>query len=135
DGATIFVLSSDTELIHTVEQAGGERFPIRVVTSWTALVDAAARQRTYIVLIDADALHIPMSEAVTQLHEVAPLLVVLAAASGDAAQSLMSMLSDRSIHRLLIKPAAEGITRLLIDSAIGRYLQLRDEHDPVVLTD
>src|SRR5690606_40773327 len=66
DGATIFVLSADPELIHAVERAGGDQFPVRVVASWAALVDAAARRRTHIVLVDADTLPLELPDAVMQ---------------------------------------------------------------------
>src|SRR5690606_27206108 len=123
---TIFVLSADPDLTRIVARAGGDQYPIRLVDNWVEVVGAAAARRTHIVLLDADALPVALSDAVAMLHEAAPAVVVLVAAKRDAAQSLMSLLSDRKVHRLLIKPATEAITRLLLDSAVGRYLQLRD---------
>src|SRR5690606_11249991 len=61
------------------------------------------------------------------LKSVSQSLIVLAAAQREEAQTLMALLSDRRIHRLLIKPAAVGITRLLLESAVSRYLQLREQ--------
>ena len=127
DGATIFVLSADPDLTRIVARAGGDQYPIRLVDNWVEVVGAAAARRTHIVLLDADALPVALPDAVAMLHEAAPAVVVLVAAKRDAAQSLMSLLSDRKVHRLLIKPATEAITRLLLDSAVGRYLQLRDQ--------
>ena len=51
--------------------------------------------------------------------------VTLVAADRKEAQRLIGFLSERRIHRLLIKPPAAGITRLLIESAANRCLQLR----------
>jgi protein TonB len=51
--------------------------------------------------------------------------VTLVATDRKEAQSLIGFLSERRIHRLLIKPPAPGITRLLIESAANRCLQLR----------
>ena len=48
------------------------------------------------------------------------------AAQRPRAEGLMTFLSERKIHRLLIKPSAPGITRLLIESAVKRCLQLRE---------
>src|SRR5690606_10176046 len=124
---TIFVLSADPDLTRIVARAGGDQYPIRLVDNWVEVVGAAAARRTHIVLLDADALPVALPDAVAMLHEAAPAVVVLVAAKRDAAQSLMSLLSDRKVHRLLIKPATEAITRLLLDSAVGRYLQLRDQ--------
>ena len=38
----------------------------------------------------------------------------------------MGLLSEGKVHRLLIKPPALGITRLLIESAVNRCLRLSD---------
>ena len=51
--------------------------------------------------------------------------MTLVAADRKEAQRLIGFLSERRIHRLLIKPPAAGITRLLIESAANRCLQLR----------
>lgn len=130
DGATIYILSADDELIHAVEQAAGDQYPIHIVDDWDELVDAAERQRAHIALLDADALPTDLPDAVAELHDVARVLVVLVAATSEESRSLTGLLTERTIHRLLIKPPAEGITRLLIESAIARYLQIRDQHEP-----
>ena len=48
----------------------------------------------------------------------------------SVAERLMGLLSERKIHRLLIKPAALGITRLLVESAVNRCLQLARGRGP-----
>ncbi|HUQ52459.1 MAG TPA: energy transducer TonB, partial [Gammaproteobacteria bacterium] len=48
------------------------------------------------------------------------------AAERATAQGLMGLLSERKVHRLLIKPPALGITRLLLDSAVNRCVRLAD---------
>ena len=55
-------------------------------------------------------------------------LVTLVAADRATAPEYVGLLSDGRIHRLLIKPAAVGAARLLIESATARRLQLREEH-------
>src|SRR5690606_19498369 len=75
-----------------------------------------------------------LNAALIELERAARALVVLVAARREASQSLMALMSKRRIHRLMIKPAASGITRLLLESAVGRYLQLR-EQAPVVMVE
>lgn len=136
DGAAIFVLSSDRELSRTVEQAGRDRYPIYRVADWTELVGAIVMRRARIVLLDADSLPVALPEAVAALQSAAPEVVVLVAAKREAAQSAMNLISERKVHRLLIKPATDGITRLLLESAVERYLQLRDRPAaPAMLVD
>lgn len=127
DGASIFVLTEDVDLVAAVQQAGGEQYPVHAVGGWSALVDVIDSGRCHIVLLDVDAVPSTLGKAVDDLQRLAGPLVVLVAAKRDAAQPLMSLLSERRIHRLLIKPAAVGITRLLLESAVSRYLQLREQ--------
>jgi TonB family protein len=126
DGASIYVYSVDDALLTTVQEAGGEQYPVHSVAEWPSLLSAIDRDLCHIVLIDADALPADLEKQISDLRALEPSLVILLAAPRDTAQKLIGLLSDRSIHRLLIKPAASGITRLLLESAVSRYLQLRE---------
>lgn len=126
-GVGIYVLSTDDELLRVVQAAGGEQYPIHSVQDGAeldALVDGGLCR---IVVLDAEALSGRVEQRIAELRARAPLLVIVVAASREQTQSLVGLLSERLVHRLLIKPAAVGNTRLLLDSAVGRYLQLRGE--------
>lgn len=129
DGASIYVFSADDNLVDVVQQAGGEQFPIQGLDDWQTLTDLVERGRCRIVLLDAEALGTQLERRVVELRSCATPLVILVAAPRDTAQKLIGLLSDRSIHRLLIKPVAPGITRLLLESAVSRYLQLREQSE------
>ena len=126
-GADLLVLSTDEQLVDTVaarEQRATSRLrgrqlgrssklPLRrrvapSCSSMPTLFGAPARAR--LIALDVYS------------HKV----VTLVAADRLVAEGLMGLLSERKIHRLLIKPPALGITRLLIDSALSRCLQLPD---------
>ena len=132
EGAAIFMLSTDRELKETVARTAGERYPIRSIVEWEALVEAAAAQRARIVLLDADSLPMALPEAVDVLYRAAPTIVVLVAATrdSDAAGVAMELMAQRQVHRLLVKPATDAMTRLLLESAIDRYLELREQFIP-----
>jgi TonB family protein len=125
-GASIFVLSRDAELVDTVRRSGGKHYPVTDVSEWMELELAVDTQRCGIALLDADLLGANLLTRIAALERHSRRLVVLVAAQRAAAQTLMSLLSDRKIHRLLIKPPALGITRLLIESGVNRWLQLRE---------
>ena len=132
DGASIYVFSADPGLIDVVQQAGGDQYPIHGVSDWAKLAELVEHGRCRIVLLDADTLGSQLQRRVVELRNHAAPLVVLVAAQRDAAQKLIGLLSDRSIHRLLIKPAAPGIARLMLESAVSRYLQLREAPSEMV---
>lgn len=132
DGASVYVLSVDVSLIDTVHDAAGEQYPVHTVADWVDLVELVDSGRCKIALLDADLVGSGLERRVEELKNAGDGLVILVAAPRDAAQNLIGLLSDRSVHRLLIKPAAVGITRLLLESAVSRFLQLREiarEHE------
>jgi protein TonB len=126
-GANVYVLSVDPTLIETVQRAGGEQYPVFTVGRWSELETAVSSGRCGIALLDATLLDSDLTSAIEALQLYADRLVTLVAAERSTAQELVGALSDRRIHRLLIKPPAIGITRLLLESAVTRCLQLRDE--------
>ncbi len=125
-GASIFVLSTDAELVDVVRRAGGQHYPVTEVSEWSELELGVQTQRCGIAVLDADLLGAALIARINVLSSHSRRLVVLVAAERAVAQTLMSLLSDRKIHRLLIKPPALGITRLLVESAVNRWLQLRE---------
>ncbi|HWN39602.1 MAG TPA: hypothetical protein VNP02_13960, partial [Gammaproteobacteria bacterium] len=125
-GATVFVLATDANFVATIRRAA-EQHPLFVVESWAELAEAAEAGSCGIALLDATLLGARLPQCVARLAEFHDRLVTLVAAERTAAQEYVGLLSTGRIHRLLIKPAAIGAARLLIESATARRLQLRDE--------
>src|SRR6185369_13348202 len=125
-GANLFVLSVDAGLIDTVQRTGGEQYPVFAVQQWSELQAAIFDGRCGIALLDADLVGGKLVEHISALEKHASRVVTLVAAERAQAQELMGYLSERRIHRLLIKPATLGITKLLVESAVNRCLQLRE---------
>jgi TonB family protein len=125
-GANLYVLSADAELIDTVQRAGGEQYPVFDVRSYVELETAIAAHQCGIALLDADLLGAQLLARIAKLDQYSSRLVILVAADRTAAQGLMGLLSERKIHRLLMKPAALGITRLLVESGVNRCIVLRE---------
>lgn len=126
-GATLYVLATDAGLVATIRRAAADRYPLVVVERWSDLKEAAESGRCGIALLDAAVLGSRVGECVATLAVHADRLVTLVAADRAAAHEFVGLLSDGRAHRLLMKPAAVGATRLLIESATARRLQLREE--------
>jgi protein TonB len=125
DGASVCVLSADRVVHETVQQAGGEQYPVYKVEDWSALCADVRQGRCGIALVDVESISGALPARIAELRALSKTLVVLVAAARADAQDLIGLLSDRKIHRLLMKPPALGITRLLLESAVSRYLELR----------
>src|SRR5688572_2927163 len=125
-GATLFVLATDAALVTTIRRAA-DQHPLFVVETWAELIQAVESGRCGIALIDAAVLGARVAHCVAALAAYADRLVTLVAADRATAQEYVGFLSDGRIHRLVMKPLAVGATRLLIESATARRLQLREE--------
>jgi TonB family protein len=124
-GATLFVLATDVGLIAVIRRAA-EQHPLFVVETWPELLEAVDSGDCGIALIDASLVGRRVPEFVERLASYADRVVTLVAADRAVAQQYVGFLSDGRIHRLLMKPAAVGAARLLIESATARRLHLRD---------
>ena len=124
-GLQVHVLAADTAVRDGVRRACGERYAFTVADDWTSLLAEIDARRCDIAVIEASLLGARLEKCITDLGRNGRQAVTLVAADRKEAQRLIGFLSERRIHRLLIKPPAAGITRLLIESAANRCLQLR----------
>jgi TonB family protein len=129
DGAAIYVLSNDSGLIDAVTTAAGEQFPIQRLPTLKALRSLVDTGQCRIALLDAELFGRAVRARITELKALEPELVVVVAAPRETAEELMGLFAERVIHRLLIKPPAIGITRLFLESAVSRFLQIRAAHE------
>jgi TonB family protein len=127
-GASAWVLTTDAAFVDVIVQAAGAEYPLSVVESWSELHAAVDAGQCGIALLDAALLGDRAIECIAALAPYAHRLVTLVAADRATASEFVGLLADRRIHRLLMKPAAVGATRLLIESAVTRRMALRDLH-------
>ena len=130
EGATVLVFTHDAALARVIRGVGADRYPIRIINEWNDLLEQIGRGNGRIVLLDVDALSDDIEDSLAAVNRCADWLVMIIAAKQQQAQDFMRFWSERRIHRLLIKPAAAGITRLLLESAFARFIELR-EREPV----
>jgi protein TonB len=124
-GLHVYALATDTAVREAVRRACGERYRLTVVDDWGSLIAAVDERHCDIAVIEASVLGVRLDKCITELGRGGRHVVTLVAADRKEAQTLIGFLSERKVHRLLIKPPAAGITRLLVESAANRCLQLR----------
>lgn len=124
-GVGVCVLSVDPALVKVVRRISGDHPSIVVTEEWPALLQAIDDGRCGIVLLDTDCVGDTLAQRLAELERRATPPVVVAASGRDDAPELMRALTERRIHRLLLKPASPGNARLLLEAAITRSLQLQ----------
>jgi hypothetical protein len=122
-GADVFVLSADPALVDIVRGLVGEHPAVSFSGDWKMLAGAVDAGRCDIVLLDMDHVGGALDKRLAELERSIASPVVVAASGFKDAPELMRALAERRIHRLLLKPASPGNTRLLLEAAINRSLQ------------
>jgi TonB family protein len=133
EGATIFIYSSDLQFQAGIEAVAGDRYAVTAVSEWATLIELVESGQCRIMLLDTDSLRGKFESRVAQLQAASSQSVIMIAAEREKAASLMELLWQHRIHRLVIKPLGKGETRILMESAVVRYRQLRD--DPLHVPD
>jgi periplasmic protein TonB len=123
----VFVVSADPELLECVAKVGDGEYPVLAGEEWQAVAAALDESRCGIVLLDLDSVGRGLGAWLGQLERRAEPPVVVAAASVRQAPELMKAMAAGRIHRLLLKPATPGKTRLLLEAAISRRQQPREQ--------
>lgn len=132
-GVDVFVLSADPALVDIVRGLVGNHPSVNFGGAWQTLTQAVDAGRCDIVLLDMDHLGATLDKRLAELERSVTPPVVVAASGFKDAPELMRALTERRIHRLLLKPASPGNTRLLLEAAINRNLQ-RLEHATMAVT-
>ncbi|MFU8821946.1 MAG: TonB family protein, partial [Gammaproteobacteria bacterium] len=122
-GVDVFVLSADPALVDVVRGLVGEHPSVSFGGAWQTLAQAVDAGRCDIVLLDMDHVGAALDKRLAELERSVARPVVVASSGYKDAPELMRALTERRIHRLLLKPASPGNTRLLLEAAINRSLQ------------
>jgi TonB family protein len=119
----LLVLSRDSSLVETVRKSVPRG--TRVVTAPN--LDQAAGQlptlQPGVLLIDT-ACAPEVGAMVAQLTQHFPDMVVVVAGKSEDSQSLMRLTAAGSIYRFLLLPLSQGQTRLTLEAAMNRHLEL-----------
>jgi TonB family protein len=126
-GASVYVLTKDSELVATVTGAAGSSVPVHVTWSFGELRLHVEHGECKVILLDADFFEGGVRYWIEELCTLDPKLVMLIAAPRRAGDELEELLSSHLAYRVLIKPAAIDLTRAVLDVAVNRYLQRCDE--------
>ncbi len=119
----LLVLSRDNALVETVRKSAPRG--TRVVTAPS--LDQAAGQlpalQPGVLLIDT-ACAPDVGAMVAQLTQHFPDMVVVVAGKSEDSQALMRLTAAGQIYRFLLLPLSQGQTRLTLETAMNRHLEL-----------
>lgn len=121
-GECLLVLSRDEQLLETLHRvfAGRELLIVRAESELGApLMDG----RVGVVLLDAQAVSVPVAELTQRLRAQFPDLGLVVAGGTPEQAALAAQVADGTVHRFLHKPVSEQRVKLFVDAAWRRHEQ------------
>lgn len=123
----VVTLSTDRELLRTVQSAMEDSRPVLHAESPEAAVDLLLEGHCGVMLADLAVLATDFTDLLRHLREQFPDLVIVAAGGRADERRAATLLSEGELYRFLHKPASPARARLFIEGSVRRHMQIRQE--------
>ncbi len=120
----ILVLTDDTELMQTVEQAMGDQCTVLQADSVPIALSMLSERPVGVLITDLAVSETDISQLTRTLKQEVPQLVTIIASECTDAVLLIGLINHGQIYRFLLKPLQVGQTRIWLKSAVAKYKEL-----------
>jgi TonB family protein len=124
EGAVIYVLSADAQLLASSRAAFGDACPLITTQSFSDVLEAVTAGECGILLLDADLEPCSLQAQLQDLDNAHNPPVLLLASSAARADLLDGQLNGHRADLRLIKPCSVDLVRLRLSWALGRLFEL-----------
>ena len=127
DASTVamLVLSGDDELVGTLTVSAAERYPLHRAADEPQALALLAREAPGMLVIDAAACP-DVGAVAARMQRYQPSLAIIIAANRAQAGALLGLVGRHGILRVLLKPISPGQSRLCVEAAARRHVELLD---------
>lgn len=119
----LLVLSRDAGLVETVRKSAPRGTRVVVAPSLDQAAGQLPALQPGVLLIDTASAS-DIAGMVAQLTQHFPDLIVVVAGKSEDSQSLMRLTAAGQIYRFLLLPLSQGQTRLTLETAMNRHIEL-----------
>lgn len=132
DDSTVamLVLSTDDKLVGTLTTSAGERYPLHRASDEAQARALLAREAPGLLVIDAAACP-DAAPVAARMQRYQPSLAIIIAADRTQAAELLGLVGQYGILRVLLKPISPGQSRLCVEAAARRHMELLDSAGPM----
>jgi len=124
------VLSADDGLVGTIATSAGERYPLHRAGDESQLLALLAREAPGVLVIDAAACP-EVAQVAARMQRYQPSLATIIAADRADAGALLGLVGQHGVLRVLLKPISPGQSRLCVEAAARRHVELLDSAGPM----
>ncbi|MCC5869971.1 MAG: TonB family protein [Gammaproteobacteria bacterium] len=124
------VLSADDGLVGTIATSAGERYPLHRAADESQLLTLLAREAPGVLVIDAAACQ-EVAQVAARVQRYQPSLAIIIATDRADAAALLGLVGQHGVLRVLLKPISPGQSRLCVEAAARRHVELLDSAGPM----
>jgi DNA-binding NtrC family response regulator len=120
----LLVLSRDEVLVRALRDAIGARRKVHNALDVGAAIEILEARPVGVLVTDAAVSDKEVASLTAELKAYVPELVTVVASERSDAQALITMINYGQIFRFLLKPLQVGQTRLWLESAVNKHVEL-----------
>lgn len=125
EAAQVLVLSQNARTHDRLRDILGERYQLRIAGDGKRALQLMERQETAAVIADAVAVDDEITQLLKALKQYHPHIPTLVITERSKAQTIINLINEGQVYRLLLKPIRPNMCRLNVASAFERYARLK----------
>lgn len=127
----VLVIEDDTTVQQRLREILQPYYKVNFANSPERALQIMEQQETGVVISETEAGRSDMTALLKALKQNHPHIATVVITERANAQTAIELINEGQVYRMLIKPVRMGTCRLSVDSAIGRYWQLKQNPQAV----
>ena len=127
----VMVIEDDTAVQQRLREILQPYYKVNFANTAERALQIMEQQETGVVISETEAGRTDMTALIKALKQHHPHISTVVMTERANAQTAIELINEGQVYRMLIKPVRMGTCRLSVDSAIGRYWQLKQNPQAV----
>jgi serine/threonine-protein kinase len=121
----ILVIEEDTEVQQRLREILQPYYQVRFANTAERALQILEQNETGVVISETETHHGDLTALLKALKQFHPHIATVVITERANAQTIIELINEGQVYRMLLKPVRMGSCRLSVDSALGRYWQLK----------
>lgn len=127
----VMVIEDDTAVQQRLREILQPYYKVNFANTAERALQIMEQQETGVVISETETGRTDMTALIKALKQHHPHIATIVTTERANAQTAIELINEGQVYRMLIKPVRMGTCRLSVDSAIGRYWQLKQNPQAV----
>ncbi|MEO8804191.1 MAG: response regulator [Rudaea sp.] len=127
----VLVIEADTAVQQRLREILQPYYKVNFANTAERALQIMEQHETGVVISETESGRTDMTALIKALKQHHPHIATIVTTERANAQTVIELINEGQVYRMLIKPVRMGTCRLSVDSAIGRYWQLKQNPQAV----